>query len=271
MTQANSRPPMTWRYCGNQIKRWRIQAGLSREELGKEAGYEYETIKSVEQGRRRPTPRLLEVADQVCGARGMLTSAQEYLKPEKFQSYAEDYMQAEEDAISLHFYQTTLVPGLLQTEKYAWGLLNAHCPPLDDETIDQRLAARLQRQERLSRCPTVLFGFVIYEAALRTLVGGAEVMRGQLLHLLEVGELRNVSIQVLPADRGAHAGLNGPLVLLETAEHEQYAYAEGQESGVLHTAPGTIGVLVQRHGMIRAQALGIEESARFIRGIAEDL
>ncbi|MFJ6634707.1 helix-turn-helix transcriptional regulator [Streptomyces sp. NPDC091376] len=63
----------TWRYCGNQIKLWRTGAGISREELGKEANYEYETVKSMEQGRRKPSVRLLQVADQMCGAKGEVT------------------------------------------------------------------------------------------------------------------------------------------------------------------------------------------------------
>ncbi|MEV6315838.1 helix-turn-helix transcriptional regulator [Streptomyces sp. NPDC051776] len=85
MTTGNSsQPPMAWRYCGNQLKLWRTKAGVTREKLGEEAGYTYEAVKSREQGRRRPTPRLLQVADEMCGAQGLLNAAQEYLKPERF-------------------------------------------------------------------------------------------------------------------------------------------------------------------------------------------
>ena len=270
VADGNSQPPMAWRYCGNQLKLWRSQAGVTREELGKEAGYEYESVKSMEQGRRRPALRLLEVADEMCGARGKLVAAQEYLKPERFQSYAQDFMTIEAEAISVHWYETLLVPGLLQTGGYARARIGDHCPPLDDDTIEERVAARLERQKRLMR-PTVLFGFVIYEAALHSMVGGREVMAGQLRHLLEVCELRNVSVQVLPAGQSAHAALSGPLVLLETADHQQYGYVEGQETGVLYSDASTVSVLAQRHGMIRMQALGVQESARFIERTAEGL
>ncbi|SFL51724.1 helix-turn-helix domain-containing protein [Streptomyces pini] len=272
MTEGTTQqPPMAWRYCGNQIKRWRTRAGISREALGDEAGYGYETIKSMEQGRRKPTVRLLEVADEMCDARGLLVAAQEYLKPDRFQSYAQEFVDAEDRAIALHSYEALLIPGLLQTEAYARALIGNHHPPLDDETVQERVAARLERQEKLARRPTVAFGFVIYEAALRTRVGGDEVMREQLHHLLEMGELRNVSVQVLPVERGVFGGLSGPMVLLETAEHEYYAYAEGQETGALYSDPEKISVLTQRHGMIRMQALSTEESARFIRKVAEEL
>ncbi|MGX8908406.1 helix-turn-helix domain-containing protein [Streptomyces netropsis] len=262
---------MAWRYCGNQIKLWRTQAGISREELGKEAGYEYESVKSMEQGRRKPQLRLLEVADQMCGARGLLLAAQDYLKPEKFPVRTQEFMTAEAEAVALHWYETVLIPGLLQTEEYARELISNRCPPVDDETVEERVAGRLERQLKLRLSPTTLFNFVLYEAALRTGVGGSQVMRGQLRHLLEVGALRNVSIQILPADRGAHAGLSGPVVLLESGSHEQHAYVEGQETGALYTDPERLSLLAQRHGMIRMQALSHEESAEFIRKLAEEI
>ncbi|MET8678806.1 DUF5753 domain-containing protein [Streptomyces sp. NPDC004647] len=159
----------------------------------------------------------------------------------------------------------------MQTEEYARALLKAHHPPLDDEIIEERVAARLERQELLVRKPTAQFGFVIEEITLRRPVGGTEVMKRQLRQLLERGELRNVAIQVLPTSRGAHAGVNGPLVLLETPDHQHFAFVEGQATSMLHSSPGDVSVLARRHAMIVRQALGIEESTRFIREVAEEL
>ncbi|WP_405890108.1 helix-turn-helix transcriptional regulator [Streptomyces sp. NBC_00133] len=261
----------TWRYCGNQIKLWRTQAGVSREELGKEANYEYESVKSMEQGRRRPTVRLLQVADQMCGAQGKLAAAQEFLKPEPFPARSQEYMAAEAEAIALHSYAPLLIPGLLQTEDYARTLISQSCPPLDDETVEERVSARLRRQESLTRRATTVFGFVVYEAALRTLVGSAEVMRRQLKRLLEVGELRNVSIQVLPVGRCVGLALNGSFVLVETADRDHLAYIEGQKTSALYADADRVGDLTQSHGMIRMQALSIEESAEFIRKVAAEL
>lgn len=58
-------PPMSWQYCGNQIKLWRARAGVSREDLAAEAGYSYESLRSMEAGRRKPSPHLLQVADEI--------------------------------------------------------------------------------------------------------------------------------------------------------------------------------------------------------------
>ncbi|WP_199923624.1 Scr1 family TA system antitoxin-like transcriptional regulator [Streptomyces cellulosae] len=260
-----------WRYCGAQIKLWRDGAGVGRQALADEAGYDYEYVKSMECGRRRPTLRLLQVADQMCGARGKLLAGHEFLKPEPFPARSQEYMALEAEAIVVHHYALGLVPGLLQTEGYARRLISESCPPLDDETVEERVRARLARQEALTRRSGTVYGFVIHEAALRTEVGAQDVMRQQLLTLLKIGELRNVSIQVLPFGKCNGLALNGPFVLLETVEHEHFAYVEGPETSVLHADADKVSYLAQVHGMIRMQALGVEESAARIRKVAEEL
>ncbi|MGW0841093.1 helix-turn-helix domain-containing protein [Streptomyces sp. NPDC002787] len=73
--QYNSQPPIAWRYSGNQMKRWRTKANVSREELAAASNYSPDTIKSMEQGVRMPTPRALEVADELCRAEGLLSDS----------------------------------------------------------------------------------------------------------------------------------------------------------------------------------------------------
>ncbi|MGH3311449.1 MAG: DUF5753 domain-containing protein, partial [Streptomyces sp.] len=209
--------------------------------------------------------------DDMCDAGGKLRAASEYLEPEKYPARTHEYMQAEASAVALYYYQVLFIPGLLQTEEYARALLNAHCPPLDDETLEDRLAARMQRQDLLTSKPRTLFSFVIHEAALRTMAGGPAVMATQLRHMVDVSDLRNVTVQVLTADHGAHPGLNGPLVVVETEEHQHYTYVEGQETGVLYSDPDKVSALTQRQSMIRASALTPEDSARFIRKVADEL
>ncbi|WP_371503410.1 helix-turn-helix transcriptional regulator [Kitasatospora sp. NBC_00374] len=260
---------MAWRYCGNQIKLWRTQAGVTREELGRAANYEPESVKSMEQGRRRPSLRLLEVADELCGARGKLVAATEYLAPERFPSFSRDFMRYEAEARVLNWYENQLIPGLLQTEDTARALLSAHWPPLDDDTVEERVRARLARQAVLHK-QTKSFTFVIEEAVLRRPVCSKGAHKLQLQHLLAAGEPRHVTVQVVPSV-GVHPGVNGPFVLLETAEHERLAYEEGQAMGMLYSDAERVSTLTQRHAMIVRQALNPEESARFICRLAEEL
>lgn len=205
MTGETNQHPMAWRYCGNQLKRWRELAGVSRESLASEAGYGYDAIKAMERGVRRPQLSVLRVADELCGARGLLIAAVDYLKPEKFPTYSYDFMQAENDAIAHSSFENEFIPGLLQTEETARALLSSHCPPLDDETIVERVAARLDRQMLLAR-QTRAFSFVIAETALRNSMVDRPAHLKQLRHLLKTGEQRNVTIQVMPTDCGYHPG-----------------------------------------------------------------
>ncbi|WP_353944281.1 helix-turn-helix transcriptional regulator [Streptomyces sp. HUAS MG91] len=262
---------LAWRYCGSQIKLWRTEAGVDREILAKEAGYGCEYVKSMENGRRKPTIRLLQIADQMCNAGGKLIAAQEFLKPEPHPQRSQEFMALEKDAIAVSSYEPLLVPGLLQAPEYAKELIGASSPPLDDETVEERVAGRLKRQEALKVRTGVMFSFVMFEAALRSQVGGREVMQQQLQHLLSVGELRNVLIQVLPFGRAYGVALNGPIALLETADHERYAYVEGQETSALYAEADKVSQLTRTHDMIRMHALSPEDSAGFIRKVAQAL
>ncbi|QES46085.1 transcriptional regulator [Streptomyces venezuelae] len=250
----------TWRYSGNQLKRWRMKANVSREELAAASNYSPDTIKAMEQGVRMPTARVLDVADGLCGAAGLLSAAKDYVKAEKFPPRAQDFMEYEQQAISLWWYEVALVPGLLQTETYARDLIGNRCPPLDEETVDERVAARVERQALLVRTPPVACSFVLYEAVLR----GPHVGKEQLLHLLEVGRRGNVSVQVLPFDRAIPSALLGAMVLLETSERERYAFSEGQLASQLTSEPEVVGVYTERISMLRAEALSAAESVRFI-------
>ncbi|MFF1793349.1 helix-turn-helix transcriptional regulator [Kitasatospora sp. NPDC058263] len=268
---APTQPPMAWKYCGDQIKRWRAQAGVTRERLSTAASYDIESVRSMEAGRRKPSFKLLATADELCNARGILLGAYEFLIPERPPTRTEAYRTVENEAIALYSYEPLYIPGLLQTEEYARATLSYTIPPVDDQTIEDRVAARLERQGKLALRPTVLFSFVIYEAALNTLMGGSGTMKRQLHHLLDVGQLRNVRIQILTFEHGPPSCLSGSMVLMETVNHEHFAYVETHETNALHSDPKIVSILTQRQAMIRAQALSVEDSAEFIRKAAEQL
>ena len=268
--KVDGRPPATWRYCGNQLKLWRTGAGVSREELAGATSYAPDTVKSMEQGVRMPTPQVLDVADDLFGAGGKLRAAAQYLRREKFPDRSQDYMTYEAAAISLWSYEVSLIPGLLQTRAYAAALIGRHSPPLDEETVEERVQARMDRQEILTRRPPVALNFIAYEAALRAPIGGHAVHEDQLNHLLDVGRRGNVAIQVLPFDRAIPAALGGPIVLLDCGGNERPAFVEGQSWSELIADPVKVNALTQRHGMIRMEALGAEDSARFIERMVDE-
>ncbi|MFG3138950.1 helix-turn-helix domain-containing protein [Streptomyces sp. NPDC048211] len=259
--------PAAWRYCGDQLKRWRTRAGVSREELGAAAKYAPDTVKSMEQGVRMPTPQLLDAADELFRAEGLLSAAKQYVRRERFPARAQDFMARESEARTHWSYETVLVPGLLQTETYARRLIGNHSPLLDEETVEARVSARMERQQILYRKPLVALSFVVYEAVLR----GPHIDKGQLLQLVKLGRLRNVSVQVLPFERAVPAALLGPVVLLESRDHERLAFDEGQFDSRLSSDPDMVSVTSERLSMIRMEALGVRESADFIERMADGL
>ncbi|MCC3768215.1 helix-turn-helix transcriptional regulator [Streptomyces sp. UNOC14_S4] len=252
------------------MMKWRNLAGVSREELAAESNYQVESIKSMEQGRRAPTYRALEVADQLCRANGLLLAAHQYLTPEPPPLRAPGYRTAESEAVAIHEFQLMLIPGLLQTEEYARALHNCNIPLLSDEEVEKWVGIRMERQERLKEV-TVLFNFVIHEAALTTMVGGREAMRRQLQRLLDAGEQRNVFIQILPAGIGATPGLWGGFTLLEGPDGERLVHVESHGTSSLDATRQRVDDMTKTFTTLGMRALGEEESKERIRKVMEEL
>ncbi|WP_308401178.1 DUF5753 domain-containing protein [Streptomyces sp. AC512_CC834] len=140
-----------------------------------------------------------------------------------------------------------LVPGLLQTEAYAQALLEAHFPPLDEETVEQRVAARVARQALLTRKrPPIVFVFIVEESAVRRAVGDTSVVRQQLEHLLECSTMRST-------------------------DHKQHVYVEVQDIVSVRSDRHEVSEFRLRYGTLRTQALNTEESSRLIQHMEGEL
>ncbi|MFJ8691358.1 helix-turn-helix domain-containing protein [Streptomyces roseolilacinus] len=259
------------RSFGKQLKIFRTLAGLSQAELGERLGYSEALVASVEQGRRIPKEHFLEKADEALGAKGVLAARREEVARVRYPSFFRDAARVEAQAVELHFYDTHVVNGLFQTEEYARAVFGMRRPLLDEETIEQRVAARLARQEIFSRRPAPLMSSVIEESVLRRPVGGGAAYRGQLEQLLLLGQKRNVELQVMPLDREDHAGLSGAFTLMETSASQRVAYVEVQNVSRLHTERKQVRDLEAQYGIIRAQALTPRESMVFIERLLGEL
>jgi transcriptional regulator with XRE-family HTH domain len=124
-----------------------------------------------------------------------------------------------EDAASqIRAYEVQFVPGLLQTDEYASGVVMLQYS--NPQEINRRVALRMERQAVLARSDPPSLEVVLDEAVLRRAIGGSRAMRGQLEHLLEVAERPNVTIQVIPFRAGGHAAAGGAFSLLHFAESD---------------------------------------------------
>ncbi|MEU0056545.1 helix-turn-helix transcriptional regulator [Streptomyces sp. NPDC006334] len=260
------------RTFGAVVQALREFHGLSREEFGNLVGFSKHTVASVELGRRMPDVDFVEAAEAVLGNTGALRKAAVHLvRQVGLAAWFREWARLEKTAITLYTYECRMIPGLLQTEAYARQLFIDELPPLTDEQIEANWAARAERQTLLSEQPNTAFGFIIEEHVLLRQTGGPEVTRGAIDQLLKIGDLRNVEIQIMPLIRRSHAGLHGPMQLLETPKHKWFAYMEAPESGQLASDPKAISVLQRRYARMRSQALTIEDSTSLLQRMRGDL
>ncbi|MFJ7266419.1 Scr1 family TA system antitoxin-like transcriptional regulator [Streptomyces sp. NPDC099050] len=250
-------PSDSLRTFGAVVQALREHAGLSRAEFALLVRFSKHTVESVELGRRMPDEEFVERAEAALGNTGALRNAARHLTRGEpgLAAWFRRWARLERVAVSLSTYECRLVPGLLQSEGYARAAFASRLPPLSDGQMEAQVAARMQRQTLIRKRPNTMFSFIIDEHVVRRRLGGAEVTRDQLDHMLTFALLRNVEIQIMPTNSEAHAGLDGPLALLERPDGRRLAYSEGQESGRLIADPKLAAVLHRRYATLRSQAL----------------
>ena len=133
-------------------------------------------------------------------------------------AWFEPYVGLEEAAASIRCFEIQLVPALLQTPSYARVIARLGHPAGSDAEIERRVSLQMARQAVLTRARPAHLWLVLDEAALRRPVGGPEVMRGQLEHLLDAAARPDVSLQVIPLSRAGHAAAGGPFTILRFGE-----------------------------------------------------
>ncbi|MEU8824103.1 helix-turn-helix transcriptional regulator [Streptomyces sp. NPDC048636] len=256
------------RAVGRQIKLWREAAGLKQAELGAAIGYGEEQVSAVERARRIPSVEFLDKADEVLGASGKISAMKTDVAEARYPKKVRDLKKLEDEAVELSAYDNSVIDGLLQTEDYARAVFSERRPAFTEEEVERRVAGRMARQGLID--PTKaqpLFNFVQCEATLRRPLGGRMVMRKQLERLLEVSQLRNVDLQVLPLARQHNSGLGGSFRLRKLKDGTTVAHAEVQLFSRLTVDIKEIQTLEMRYGIIRAQALTPCESLDLIKKV----
>ncbi|MFJ5635707.1 Scr1 family TA system antitoxin-like transcriptional regulator [Streptomyces goshikiensis] len=246
---------------GEQAAAARVARGLTQRVLAEKVVMDIESLASIEQGRRVLMPDIAERMDRILGLPGLLTIAANTMpEVDTIPPWAEEYFAREAEALALSWYDTLIIPGLLQTEAYARAVLSCRVPYMGEEKIELQTARRMQRQEILHRRVPPTLSFVLWEPALRDRIGGEEVYREQLRHLRACADRPTISFQILPLGITAHAGLAGPFILLETPDHQRLAYSETQRGSILVRDPNEVSILAQKYAMLRSQALNVTDT-----------
>ncbi|MBO8192843.1 helix-turn-helix transcriptional regulator [Streptomyces oryzae] len=255
------------RAVSRQIKLWREAAGMTQPELGAAIGYGEEMVSAVERCKRLPKPEFLDGADKALGANGKISAMKVDVKEARYPKKVRDLAKLEEKAVERGAYGDHNIDGLLQTEEYARALFAMRRPAFSEEEIDRLVAGRMARQAMLERQPAPMLTFVQEEVTLRRLLGGRMVMRRQLEHMLEVAQLRHVTLQVMPTECEEHAGMAGEHRVLKLNDGTTLGSTDAQLTHRLISDPKEVQILEMRYGIIRSQALTPRESLAFIEKV----
>lgn len=179
----------------------------------------------------------------------------------------ETYVGLEAEASSILTYESEAIPGLLQTREYAYAITKSTLIRAHDAEIGRRVDLRIQRQERVTGDNPLELWAVVGEAALRRPVGGDGVLRRQLEHILKLGQLPNVTLQVMPLDAGAHPAQAGPFVILRYSNHidPDVVYLETHVGGLYLEREIELTNYATMMDHLRAHAVDPEGSVDFIQ------
>ncbi|MFB7271329.1 helix-turn-helix domain-containing protein [Streptomyces sp. NPDC056244] len=280
---SNVNPTVRRRRLGQELRRLREIKGMTAEEVAERLLVSQSKISRLENGRRSISQR--DVRD-LCGVyevedHRIVDSLMQMAKDSRQQGWWHAfgdipysvYIGLETDAASLRVFEPQVVPGLLQTRAYAEALINGALPESAAPDVEKRVGVRIRRQDRINSPENPLrLWAVVDESALRRAVGGRQLMREQLEHLVEQSQLPHVTVQVLPFDMGAHPGISGHYAILEfpDAADSSVVYIEGVTSDLYLEKANDVQRYSVMYEHLRAQALNVDQTRQFIANIAKE-
>lgn len=285
-TSRGAKPPtVRLRRLAAELRRLRANAGYSREQVEEQTGVNEGTLYRLETARARPQRRTLVAlldlyhvgeplrADLIDIAR--TADGQGWLRPyhsELPEEYAA-YISFEAEARAVRNYESLFIPGLLQTEDYARAVITGTLPMASQTEIEQRVQARMERQELLRGEEPLELWAIADEAAIQRMVGGPQVMRTQLAHLREAPDQPNITLQVIPFDAGAHPGMPGSFIYMEFGEptDPELVYVDTLAGDLFLEADADVRRYAAMFDHLRATALSPANTTRMISTVIERL
>ena len=223
MTTRRS-PTLRRRRLGADLRRLREAADLTIEQVATALRFSDSKISRIENGQIGVTPRDIRMMLEHYGVgddeqEELVQVAREAQQRPWWQAYGDKavvpLVGLEAEAAQIDVYEASLVPGLLQTPRYAETVIRVLRPDFSPEQVERRVELRMARQSLLTRDHPPAFRAILDEAVLRRPVGSADVMRQQLDHLLEAATWPTVTLQIIPFAAGEHPGISGAFTIFE--------------------------------------------------------
>jgi transcriptional regulator with XRE-family HTH domain len=246
---------------GAALRFYRERAELTRDDLAAMAHISASTIRAYEDGWRVPTRGTVADVEAVSdmgtgGALLMLWDEfQDAMNYQAVPAWVQDWAEtAEPSAATLRWYETVLVPGLLQTEDYMRAVFASRFGITEDE-VELAVAARLKRQEILVRPNPPALWVLLDEAVIRRPVGGRHVMAEQLGRLVEAADQPNVRIGLIELATGAHEGLSGGFIIADFDDAPSVGSQDAAAYGHVVTDRESVATLDLTWSTLRCEAL----------------
>jgi transcriptional regulator with XRE-family HTH domain len=244
-------------FFGAEVRHARGAAGLSQAELGALAHCDGSVVSRIEAGTAEPPAGFPEACDAAFPERGGFFTRfwrdhQGWGGP--YPPWFLDWLGIEREAAVLRLWEPMLIPGLLQAEGYARAIFSSWRQD-SPETVEAKVTARLDRQQIFARTDPPVLWVLVDELVLGRRVGDAVVMAAQLGHLAEMAARPHVTIQVVPEQAAAYAGLTAGLAIAADADGRQAAHLDTGIQGMTVAEPALVARAANLLDTLRAEAL----------------
>ena len=275
---ADRSPTLRRRELASQLRDLRKQSGRTVEDVARELLCSPPKISRIETGVRPASPR--DVRD-LCTIYGVDDSLRERLMGlareakqqgwwNKYEDIAIDRLIGLEiEAAQISSYESCVIPWMFQTRDYARAVIKGSLPRIADHILDERVTARLTRQEIITRESPPHFWSLADESSLRRRVGSNQVMRDQLGAMVELAAVPNMTLQVVPFSLGAHPGLDNTFEFLEFPGQPPVVYLENMAGGLYLESTSDVDRYKEALMHLRAGALDPENSVSLIEQVRE--
>ena len=248
----------------SELREARVSRGMSQEEFGRLINYSGAHVGNIESGHRPVKSDYVQAVDQALQTGGLYKRLFERLgAPIWLREWIED----EQRAVSLRWYEPAWVPGVLQTEEYARATLADEM--LSPDEVDRLVSSRLSRQALLHRDHPPLLTLVLDEIVIRrTAEHQRHMLAAQLAHLAKCAELPHVQVHIVPSETGLYTGISGPFVLAGLPDGSRVACADGHLAAQITDRIEDVATLEARWERVRAVALPRLQSLKMIKEAA---
>ncbi|MFI6885949.1 helix-turn-helix domain-containing protein [Streptosporangium canum] len=282
---ADTSPTVRRRRLASELRRLRIEHGLSMQEVAERMDLTAASISRMETGRRGIRPRDLRAFLDMYGVvetsrEPLLALAKEARQRGWWQNYGDvlpgEYatlIGLEAEAASTRTYQQTLVPGLLQTAEYARSVIAASRPGDTPEDVERRASVRMERQKRLTGQDPLELSVILGEGVVHQHVGTAQITADQFHHLAEANRRPNVMIQILPYRAGAHPAMTGSFTIVgfPAPSNLDVIYLENMSSGLYLEDAADVRRYVTVFDYLRAAALSPADTTAMLMDASKNL